>query len=71
MEKRTLVILILALFIAVLGVGIIAPIIPIYATDLGATGVTLGLMIAAFSISRGALQPVVGGLSDRQGRKRF
>ena len=71
MEKRTLVILLLALFIAVLGVGIIAPIIPIYATDLGATGVTLGLMIAAFSISRGALQPVVGSLSDRKGRKRF
>ena len=71
MEKRTLVILLLALFIAVLGVGIIAPIIPIYATDLGATGVTLGLMIAAFSISRTALQPVVGSQSDRHGRKRF
>lgn len=71
MEKRTLVILLLALFIAALGVGIIAPIIPIYAMDLGATGVTLGLMIAAFSISRGALQPVVGNLSDRRGRKRF
>ena len=71
MEKRTLVILLLALFIAVLGVGIIAPIIPIYATDLGATGVTLGLMIAAFSISRAALQPVVGSQSDRHGRKRF
>jgi DHA1 family multidrug resistance protein-like MFS transporter len=71
MERRTLVILLLALFIAVLGVGIIAPIIPIYATDLGATGVTLGLMIAAFSISRAALQPVVGSQSDRHGRKRF
>ena len=71
MEKRTLVILLLAVFIAVLGVGIVAPIIPIYAIDLGATGVTLGLMIAAFSISRGALQPVVGSLSDRRGRKRF
>jgi DHA1 family multidrug resistance protein-like MFS transporter len=71
MEKRTLVTLLLALFIAFLGAGIIAPIIPIYAMDLGATGVTLGLMIAAFSISQGALQPVVGNLSDRQGRKRF
>ena len=71
MEKRTLVILLLALFIAVLGVGIIAPIMPIYATDLGATGLTLGLMIAAFSISRAALQPVVGSQSDRHGRKRF
>ncbi len=71
MGKRILITLLLALFIAFLGVGIIAPIIPIYAMDLGATGVTLGLMIAAFSISQGALQPVVGNLSDRKGRKRF
>jgi DHA1 family multidrug resistance protein-like MFS transporter len=71
MEKRILITLLLALFIAFLGVGVIAPIIPIYAMDLGATGVTLGLMIAAFSISQGALQPVVGSLSDRKGRKRF
>lgn len=71
MEKGMLVTLLLALFIALLGVGIIAPIIPIYAMDLGATGITLGLMIAAFSISRGVLQPIVGSLSDRQGRKRF
>jgi DHA1 family multidrug resistance protein-like MFS transporter len=71
MEKRTLITLLLALFIAFLGIGIIAPIVPIYAVDLGATGVTLGLMIAAFSVSQGALQPVVGNLSDRKGRKRF
>jgi MFS family permease len=71
MDKRTLVTLLLALFIALLGVGVIAPIIPIYAMDLGATGVTLGVIIAAFSISRGALQPIVGYLSDRQGRKRL
>jgi len=71
MEKRILITLLLALFIAFLGIGIIAPIIPIYAMDLGATGVALGLIIAAFSISQGALQPVVGNLSDRKGRKRF
>jgi DHA1 family multidrug resistance protein-like MFS transporter len=71
MDKRILVTLLLALFIAFLGVGIVAPIIPIYAMDLGATGVTLGLMVAAFSISRGVLQPIFGSISDRQGRKRF
>jgi DHA1 family multidrug resistance protein-like MFS transporter len=71
MGKRTLVTLLSALFVAFLGIGIIAPIIPIYAVDLGATGVTLGLIIAAFSVSQGALQPVVGNLSDRKGRKRF
>jgi MFS family permease len=71
MEKRILLTLLLAVFIAFLGVGIIVPIVPIYAVDLGATGITLGLMIAAFSISQGILQPVVGSLSDRRGRKRF
>jgi len=71
MEKRILLTLLLVVFVAFLGVGIIIPIVPVYAMDLGATGLTLGLMIAAFSVSQGILQPVVGSLSDRQGRKRF
>lgn len=71
MDKRILGTILLSLFIALLGMGIIAPIMPIYATRLGATGISLGLMVAGFSISRGVLQPFVGGLSDRQGRKRF
>lgn len=71
MEKRTLVTLLLALFIAFLGVGLVVPIIPVLAMDLGATGAALGLMIAAFSVSQGALQPLVGNLSDRKGRKPF
>jgi len=71
MEKRVLFVLLSAVFTALLGVGIIAPIIPIYAMDLGATGITLGLMIAAFSIGQGIMQPIVGNLSDRHGRKRF
>ena len=71
MDKRILATILLSLFIALLGMGIIAPIMPIYATRMGATGISLGLMVAGFSISRGVLQPFVGGLSDRQGRKRF
>jgi MFS family permease len=70
-DKRILATILLSLFIALLGMGIIAPIMPIYATRMGATGISLGLMVAGFSISRGVLQPFVGGLSDRQGRKRF
>ncbi len=40
---------------------------PLYANELGATGVTLGLMIAGFSVSRGLIQPFVGGWSDKHG----
>lgn len=71
MHKHILVTILLAMFIALMGVGIIAPIVPVYAADLGATGMGLGLMVAGFSVSRGFLQPFVGNLSDRHGKKRF
>lgn len=44
---------------------------PVFATELGAGGFSLGMIIASFSISRGLLQPIVGNLSDRWGRKNF
>ncbi len=63
--------LLLVIFITQMGVGIIAPIMPIYALELGATGLTLGLMVAGFSIARGVTQPIIGSYSDRFGKKRF
>ncbi len=54
-----------------LGVGIIAPLLPLYAEKLGATGIWLGVIFASYSISRAILTPVFGRLSDRSGRKRF
>jgi len=71
MSKSTIFILLLAIFVSLMGVGIIGPIIPVYAVELGATGLALGLMVAGFSISRTIVQPVVGSYSDRIGRKRF
>jgi len=54
-----------------LGVGIIVPILPIYAETLGATGFWLGIIFAGFSLSRTISMPLVGRFSDRMGRKRF
>jgi len=54
-----------------LGVGIISPLLPLYADNLGATGIWLGIIFAAFSISRAIIMPIVGSLSDRRGRKLF
>jgi MFS family permease len=71
MERQTFVILLLSVFIALLGIGIIIPIMPVFATELGASGFALGMIIAAFSVTRGLLQPVVGSLSDKLGRKWF
>ncbi|MBU1566528.1 MAG: MFS transporter [Proteobacteria bacterium] len=71
MKNKTLLTLLLSVFIALLGIGIIVPIMPVFAKELGAGGFALGMIIAAFSVTRGLLLPVVGNLSDRWGRKSF
>jgi MFS family permease len=71
MNRQILGILLLSVMTALFGIGIIVPIMPVFAVSLGANGFALGLIIAAFSISRGILQPIVGSLSDRWGRKGF
>ncbi|MFO8113322.1 MAG: MFS transporter, partial [Desulfosalsimonadaceae bacterium] len=43
----------------------------IYAAELGASGFALGVIIAGFALSGGILQPFVGDLSDRHGKKGF
>ena len=71
MQTKVLVTLLPAVFIALLGIGIIVPVMPVFAAELGANGLALGMIIAAFSVSRGICQPLIGSLSDRWGRKGF
>lgn len=70
-DKRTLYVILLTVFIALLGVGIVAPNMPIYATVLGATGTMIGFIVASFSIVRGIAQPIVGSFADRSEKKRL
>jgi DHA1 family multidrug resistance protein-like MFS transporter len=71
MNRQILGIILLSVMIALFGIGIIVPVMPVFAVSLGANGFALGMIIAAFSLSRGLLQPIVGSLSDRWGRKGF
>ncbi len=64
-------ILAISTFSSVLGVGIIAPLLPLYADSLGASGLWLGIIFAGFSISRALFMPLFGKISDRRGRRRF
>jgi hypothetical protein len=41
-----------SIFAAVTGVGIVVPLLPVYAHDLGASGLYIGLIFGAFSLSR-------------------
>ena len=71
MIKKVFPILAISIFCCMLGSGIVVPLLPLYAESLGATGLGLGLIFAAFPISRTLLTPVFGRLSDRSGRKPF
>lgn len=57
--------------VAMIGLGIIWPLVPVYAVELGASGIQVGLIIAAFNIARTVFNPFSGRLSDRWGRKPF
>jgi MFS family permease len=71
MLRKAFPILALSTFCSMLGMGIISPLIPVYATSLGATAAAVGLIFAGFSIGRAVLSPVIGYWSDRIGRKPF
>jgi MFS family permease len=60
-----------SLFVTVTGVGIVVPLLPVYARDLGASGIYIGMIFGAFSLSRTLFLPYFGRLSDRKGRKRI
>ncbi|MDM8535130.1 MFS transporter [Desulfobacterales bacterium HSG17] len=70
-RKGVFVTLFFAIFTTVTGVGIVVPLLPVYANNLGATGIYVGLIFGSFSISRTFLLPVFGRLSDKKGRKPF
>ena len=70
-DKRIFATLFLAIFSCVTGVGIVVPLLPVYANHLGASGLYVGLIFGAFSFSRSVFLPYFGRMSDKKGRKPF
>ncbi|MCG8618036.1 MAG: MFS transporter [Desulfobacterales bacterium] len=70
-HKGIFVTLFFIIFATVAGVGIVVPLLPIYAHDMGAEGIYVAMIFGAFSLSRTLLLPYFGRLSDRKGRKPF
>jgi DHA1 family multidrug resistance protein-like MFS transporter len=62
---KPILVLSACIFIAMLGLGILDPVLPIYAQDLGATLAQIGLLSSAFSISRFVFTIPIGRYSDR------
>jgi MFS family permease len=70
-NKKIFGTLFFALLATITGVGIVVPLLPVYASHQGASGLYIGLIFGAFSMSRTVLLPLFGRWSDRRGRKPF
>jgi len=56
-------------FVDMVGLTMIVPLLPYYATEFGASALVVGLLISAFSIAQLVSAPGWGRLSDRYGRR--
>jgi MFS family permease len=64
-----LLILFVVAFVDMVGLTMIVPLLPYYATDFGAGAATVGVLVSAFSVAQLAVAPVWGRVSDRYGRR--
>lgn len=71
MASRPFIALYITVFVAVMGISMVSPLLPVYSRELGANGVWLGLTFSAFAITQAIAGPFVGRLSDRYPRKPF
>lgn len=61
--------LMLTVFVDMVGFLIILPLLPFYATRLGASAFVVGLMVSAYAVAQLATAPAWGRLSDGHGRR--
>jgi len=69
MRKPRLFFIYLAIFVNIVGFGMVFPLLPFYAQHFNASDTTIGLLAASFAIAQFFLAPIWGRLSDRFGRK--
>jgi DHA1 family multidrug resistance protein-like MFS transporter len=67
--RKALPVLFLVMFLVMLGFGIVIPVLPLYARELGASSLTLGWLMATYSFMNLLFSPIWGNISDRMGRK--
>ncbi|HEU4631817.1 MAG TPA: MFS transporter [Gemmatimonadaceae bacterium] len=64
-----LVVLMITAFVDMVGLLMVIPLLPFYATDLGASGFVVTLLVASFSVAQLVSAPLWGRFSDRYGRR--
>ncbi|MDQ6673355.1 MAG: MFS transporter [Chloroflexota bacterium] len=67
--SRPMALILFTVFLDLLGIGLIFPIGPFYATAFGASAFDVGLLFTLFSVAQFLTIPILGALSDRYGRR--
>lgn len=68
-QKITLSLLLMNLFIAFLGIGIVIPVLPTLMNELSISGKVVGYLTASFALTQLVVSPFAGKAADRFGRK--
>jgi len=69
--NRPFIVVWVALFVAIIGISMVSPLLPVFAEEMGASGIWLGLAFSGFAVSQIPLMLVVGRLADRFNKKFF
>jgi multidrug resistance protein len=64
-----LLVLFVTAFVDMVGLTMIIPLLPFYATEFGASATWVGLLVSAFSVAQLGVAPGWGRFSDRYGRR--
>lgn len=64
-----LLVLFVTAFVDMVGLAMIVPLLPYYATEFGASASVVGVLISAFAVAQLAVAPLWGRMSDRWGRR--
>jgi MFS family permease len=64
-----LLVLFVTAFVDMVGLTMIIPLLPFYATELGASATWVGVLVSSFSVAQLAVAPLWGRFSDRYGRR--
>src|SRR5215211_683903 len=68
-DMGKLAVLMVTAFVDMIGLVMVLPLLPFYATGLGASASTVGVLISAFSVAQLVVAPAWGTVSDRYGRR--
>jgi predicted MFS family arabinose efflux permease len=68
-SRSALGILFLVVFVDLLGFGMVIPVMPLYAEELGAPTAWIGLLLTGYSAMQFVFAPIWGRVSDRVGRR--